>query len=105
MFNFKIINVFKTKYKIGPIAGTDWEANSTNSEVIVNNAVFAIDIDGVISDDLETGSESYTQVVTSDDIPPIHGSSRQTRTTKFCVNIYIGLLKLNMATTKNRPPP
>ena len=69
MFNLKIMNVFKTKYKIGPIAGTDWEANSTNSEVIVNNAVFAIDIDGVISDDLETGPESNTQVVLqSDDI-------------------------------------
>ena len=69
MFNLKMVNVFKTKYKIGPIAGTDWEANSTNSEVIVNNAVFAIDIDGVISDDLETGPESNTQVVLqSDDI-------------------------------------
>jgi hypothetical protein len=65
MFNLQMLNVFKTKYKIGPIAGTDLEANTTNSEVIVHNDVFDIDFDGVIS-------ESNIQVcLQSDDISVI----------------------------------
>ena len=34
MFNLQRMNVFKTKYRIGPIAGIDWKANNDKSEVI-----------------------------------------------------------------------
>ena len=95
MFNLKMLNVFKRKYKIGPIAGTDWEANSTNSEVIVNNAVFAIEIDGVISDDLETGPESnnklsykvMTFLLLILKVPNQINLERSLHIVKYCVNV------------------
>ena len=45
MFNLKMMNVFKTKYKIGPILGADLETGNEikRSIGIVNDEVFVID--------------------------------------------------------------
>jgi hypothetical protein len=65
MFNLQKINVFKTKFRIGPIAGKDWKANTYKSE----DDNFANGFGGIGGDDVEEYPESNTQVVLeSDDI-------------------------------------